>query len=73
MFIEVSFRVLGYEAVLCNDKMTDEYNTVDESILPTYTLVIPMTSVIALCLLHVNYQFLQHFFKTSCPLDLKEF
>ena len=29
VFIEVSFRVLCYEAVLCNDKMTDEYNTVD--------------------------------------------
>ena len=55
MFIEVSFRVLGYDSVLCNDKMTDEYNTVDESILPTNTLVMPMTSVIALCLLHVNY------------------
>ena len=56
VFIEVSFRPLGYEATLCNDEMTDEYNTVDKSIFPTNTLAMPMTSVTALCLLHLNYR-----------------
>ena len=56
VFIEVSFRPLGYEATLCNDEMTDEYNTVDKSIFPTNTLAMQMTSVTALCLLHLNYR-----------------
>ena len=29
VFIEVTFRFLGYKAALCGDKMTDEDNTVD--------------------------------------------
>ena len=29
VFIEFTFRFLGYEAALCGDKMTDEDNTVD--------------------------------------------